>query len=739
MKKILLICFTFSYTIGHSQTIPDYQKLSKACEFWGLIKYFDPRKLGNDFDSAFAAQVPAMLKAKNEEEWQVAITKWLEVLDDGSTRTVTKQNFNEGDLESRFIEDSVLLVKISGSKFFTDWGRAQSFASQLIGQSKKSKGVIFDLRQETSVPEEYSGWMDFFFETFGLNKHFASRIVPQLKTPYYSGFKPESGEPSPYTTGNVLRNFMSNGLYGNADPRVVWIANAYSELPGTALSQQNAGLAFILNDSERTDRLFSVSNTFEFSQDIHVMYRTGEMVLPAREMQSVDYVYKPSDDALAWAQLLVNNFKTEKAKIPLRNNSKSVSADVSGTYPPGTYPDMGYRILAAAKMYAVIQNFFPYKEFMERDWKEVLNESLPDFANAQNDVEYGLAAAKMYGNIRDGHGGMSNNKGQDKLFGDAPAPFYVDFIESKVVITSYRSDSTCKVLGVSIGDVIVKVNGITTEKLMEKYRVYYQYSTLQTINSTAARLCIRGNEGEEAKFTIADSKGTQRDLKIRWTNSYNANIKSEPRHEVLELVKGNIGYADLTRMEPGQTDEMFEKFKNTKAIIFDMRGYPRGTAWSIAPRLTEKKGVALALVRKPEILMPNVPGRRVLSQKAYTEFVQTLPPSDQWKYMGKTVMLINHEAVSQAEHTGLFFEAVNNTTFIGSPTGGMDGDVTNFVIPGGISLGFSGQGIWHNDGRQLQRMGLQPHVPVERTIKGIRAGKDEIMDKAIEWVNKNVN
>ncbi|MBK7651016.1 MAG: hypothetical protein IPJ20_10085 [Flammeovirgaceae bacterium] len=71
----------------------------------------------------------------------------------------------------------------------------------------------------------------------------------------------------------------------------------------------------------------------------------------------------------------------------------------------------------------------------------------------------------------------------------------------------------------------------------------------------------------------------------------------------------------------------------------------------------------------------------------------------------------------------MFFESVNNTMFIGSPTAGANGDVTKFQIPGGIFLYFSGQGVWHADNRQLQRVGLQPHVLVRPTIKGIRVGK----------------
>jgi C-terminal processing protease CtpA/Prc len=208
--------------------------------------------------------------------------------------------------------------------------------------------------------------------------------------------------------------------------------------------------------------------------------------------------------------------------------------------------------------------------------------------------------------------------------------------------------------------------------------------------------------------------------------------------DTIAIIDGNIGYADLTRMEAARTDEMFEKLKDTRAIIFDMRGYPKGTAWTITPRLGNIKNVPLALVRRPEILGPNIKNGEALSLRSHSEFQLTVPPSDQWKYKGKTIMLINHKAMSQAEHTGLYFESANNTTFIGSPTAGANGDVTRFQIPGGMTLLFTGQAIMHADGRQLQRVGLQPHVSVKPTVEGIRAGKDEVLEKAIEWIKVNV-
>jgi C-terminal processing protease CtpA/Prc len=57
-------------------------------------------------------------------------------------------------------------------------------------------------------------------------------------------------------------------------------------------------------------------------------------------------------------------------------------------------------------------------------------------------------------------------------------------------------------------------------------------------------------------------------------------------------------------------------------------------------------------------------------------------------------------------------------------------DATNLSVPGGIYVRFSGQGVWHADGRQLQRVGLQPDVEVHPTLAGIRTGKDEVLDTA---------
>src|SRR4029450_6222023 len=114
---------------------------------------------------------------------------------------------------------------------------------------------------------------------------------------------------------------------------------------------------------------------------------------------------------------------------------------------------------------------------------------------------------------------------------------------------------------------------------------------------------------------------------------------------------------------------MFEALGSTRAIVFDLRNYPQGTAWSIAPRLNVRGAVHGASYRR------NVVGGDLGEAQDSTSlgFPQPIPTTAKPRYTGKVVVLIDERAISQAEHTGLFFEAACDPTFIGSPTGGAQG------------------------------------------------------------------
>ena len=110
--------------------------------------------------------------------------------------------------------------------------------------------------------------------------------------------------------------------------------------------------------------------------------------------------------------------------------------------------------------------------------------------------------------------------------------------------------------------------------------------------------------------------------------------------------------------------------------------------------------------------------------------------SDEY-YQGKLVVIVNEESISHAEYVAMAFRAGDNTIIIGSQTQGADGNVTDIVLPGGLKSWFSGIGIYYPNGRGTQRIGIVPDIEVKPTIQGIREGRDELLEKAIEIIKQN--
>ena len=114
-------------------------------------------------------------------------------------------------------------------------------------------------------------------------------------------------------------------------------------------------------------------------------------------------------------------------------------------------------------------------------------------------------------------------------------------------------------------------------------------------------------------------------------------------------------------------------------------------------------------------------------------------PEKTFDYKGKIVVLIGNDSQSAAEHFCLMIESIADVTFIGRPTSGANGNVTHTVLPGGITISFTGMSVRHADGRQLQRLGIQPDVRVEPTIQGVLAGRDEVLERAVAFLEEKTN
>jgi Peptidase family S41 len=270
---------------------------------------------------------------------------------------------------------------------------------------------------------------------------------------------------------------------------------------------------------------------------------------------------------------------------------------------------------------------------------------------------------------------------------------------------------------------------------MARYGKYIPASTPATHKRNVLRLLLGGPKSAPSKLTVRRAGDALKEVEApRRETSWRARPKRGG--EVVRALPGGLGYVDLDRLTMAEVDPMFEKLKGTCGIIFDMRGYPTAAVgWGIAPRLNTKGARYGAVFRRRLVSGGSDPGPSFHSRDGFS-FLQPLPPASKGAYRGKVVMLIDERTQSAAEHTGLFFEAACGVTFIGSHSSGANGDVTTLVLPGGLTMTFTGHDVRHADGRQLQRVGLVPHVEVAPTIQGVREGRDEVLERAIRYLKE---
>jgi len=375
---------------------------------------------------------------------------------------------------------------------------------------------------------------------------------------------------------------------------------------------------------------------------------------------------------------------------------------------------------------------------MNENWDQLLLEYLPRIEACRDALSYDLTLAEWYTHIQDGHG-FINGPVLDAYLGVAPSPLVVRLIEKKPIVTAFRQDSLAKALGIELGDELLTVDGESVSLRLARYHRYQSASTPDAGDNYATRLFLSGPAN--TSITVRFKGRTQPVKTVRLPRDpafYRGGIYNERGHlPVLRVLPGNIGYADLDRLAPEQVDSLFERFKDTKAIIFDMRGYPNGVYNALSARLTKRTPIDGASFWRYSPRMPVWDGASTGSStitKSY--FKGQLPPPVGPTYGGRVVMLIDERTQSQAEYTGLFLEAATPTIFIGSPSAGANGDVTYYRIPGDLTLAFSGNNVSHGDGRQLQRLGIKPTIVVKPTIAGIRAGRDEVLERAMRYLNQ---
>jgi C-terminal processing protease CtpA/Prc len=700
-----------SYVVPQSAA---FDKLTEAAKLWVYVKYFHTRVTtpSIDWDQAFTDAVPKILESKSDTEFAAAITTMLAPLGDPFTHVV--------DSQSDIPDHRVVPVLAPGPKdvivvalTLGDRNQAQQAAQSLSRELRSTKAVVVDLRGSRALGRN----LDIFPAA-------SPGAAPSTLSRIHHGY---AGQPATGYQGYSSSWLIDGGhsvTTSTMRVRPVFLVNSATIIPDIALALQDTGECAIVSEDAIDDTQAVMGFPLPVG-GIRVQVRTRDFDHPdgTSGLAANVVLHKSGDDALQAAIELARSGNWLKRVDRTRLLRPSAVFTEKAYASP--FPVTELRLLAAARIWGVFNYFHPYKYLYGEDWDAVLADFLPRMAAAKNAREYHLAVAGMVAHTHDTHCFVSSSD-LNTARGFAPAPVEVRWIENQPVVT--RVVNAELAAQVHPGDVVTKIDGDPVQKRIDQLSPSIAASTPQSLMSRVMSMLLSGAPDAGRLVTFRGADGAEHEVSVHGAD-YRALYPSRSG-DVYRLLKPEIGYVDLERLSNDQVDAMFDAFQNTGSIIMDMRGYPQGTAWSIAPRLAATPGKVNALFRTNVVVSPNGREEDIRSEI----FEQRIPVTNKRLYKGKTVLLIDDRAISQSEHSGLMYKTANGTVFIGSPTTGANGDVTGFTVPGGIRIPFSGHDVRWPDGRQLQRVGLIPDIEAHPTIEGIRAGRDEILERAIAYI-----
>lgn len=405
-----------------------------------------------------------------------------------------------------------------------------------------------------------------------------------------------------------------------------------------------------------------------------------------------------------------------------------------------------YRILNLFRAWNVIEYFYPYKYGISKDWDAVLKEFIPLVKNATDKLSYKKTMMAFSGAIEDTHSRIEPKK-YTEIFGNYGAPFTYQIAENKIVVTKPVNIETCQALGIEYGDVIETVNGESIDKIIQRNSKYISASNNSVKLRDSYHYMFSGEKGSGFTIKGYDKNKKPFEKKIERIDRSNGVWFEDglPDNNLLRydevaqkaiysvINKDNVGFIDFSLLETSEIDSIMKAMKNTKGIVFDLRGYnPNGGVIKTFNYLfPEPKW--FGIVTKPDF---GKPGRFCWQDYIITEDYKYIGKTNPDYYKGKIVILVNENTQSLSEMWSMIFQMAPNITIVGSQTSGADGNETPIPLVNGEKMIFSGVGIFYTDKKETQRIGIVPDVVVKPTISDLQNKIDPLINKGFEVILK---
>lgn len=360
----------------------------------------------------------------------------------------------------------------------------------------------------------------------------------------------------------------------------------------------------------------------------------------------------------------------------------------------------------------------------------------------QSAREYHRLLQECVAQLHDGHTDVSIS------WPRACLPIWVNPVERKAVITEILAEEKMEFLAPELkqelmmaklkpGDEITHIGGRPVQEILEQeIYAYISASTPQDRDRRAFAKLLNGEIDSRAALRVRSKDSEPRDV-ILTRSIYRR--KNRPVFEHRSMSNG-IEYVSIRSFGSKTIVEeflsVFDTIQSAKGFIIDVRGNGGGSTdngYAIISHLIDKPIQGSRWRTRqymPAFRAWGTPERWYEGQHGAIE------PSEGGHFLGPIVVLSDASTVSAAEDFLVALHAGHRATLVGERSAGTTGQPLQVGLPGGTSARICTKRDFYPDGREFVGIGVIPDVEVYPTQADIGSGRDTVLHKGLEVLNK---
>ncbi|RZK66749.1 MAG: hypothetical protein EOO95_04910 [Pedobacter sp.] len=385
--------------------------------------------------------------------------------------------------------------------------------------------------------------------------------------------------------------------------------------------------------------------------------------------------------------------------------------------------DLKIRLADLIILYNALKHSYPYWDDASLNADEIWSKSILRAFSDKTDQDFLKTLKWIANSLNDGHMFVDLNGDSNKDI--ATLPLLFDVAERKIVVKKVLDSGLID--QVKAGDELIRINGKKPFDILRSTDSLFSGSAQWKLAKSTVAL----TKGKKDEVVHLNLKRTNQNISIdiSRTYPYSEYTSGSDRNNrgKSEWISKDIFYINLNKTT---TEVHMAEILKAKSVIVDMRGYLNEDTETFLSHLTDKKLTSNSGMFTPQILYPDY------QKVSYAIGSYTIEPALPI-VKAKIFLLADATGQSATESFLSAYKQFKVATIVGQPSSGTNGNINLISMPGGYRFVYSGMLVKNPDGSKHHLNGVLPDVVVKNTIKGIKEGKDEILEEAIRLATED--